>query len=548
MLTPQPGQSLLVSTSISKDMIHNMKRILYIILAAASLSLASCNPEALNTNPSDAVSGSLIFKDTDGGYMALNGTIRYFWQWGSTTTGNYHQCFGPQGYSLTADLMGEDMVMAASGSGWFWYDYLLDVKDAYKNTTWRPYDVWNYYYTLISNVNYIIAAKDQMKGDSEDVNYIVGNAYAFRAYAYAYCAMFYARSYIGHEDRLAVPIYTEPTIAGTQGKARSTNQEVFNQAMNDINTAIELLGNTPQKHCSHIDKYVANGIKARIALYMGDYKAAHDAAEIAVKGGSYDFDPSFHYNNAEHKSVLWGAEVITDQGTTNPQFLAHMDIAFGGYGKTARKCLSAWLAERLGKNDRRNAWWRYEILADGATFGYQQYKFLFKDASKPTEGADHMFMRVPEMQLIIAETACRLGNESEAKEALNSLMKTRDANYDCSELTGSSLGKLTTDETGSLLEEIILQRRIELWGEFGRMYDIKRLRQGFVRTAEMGHPVSALLKTAHTDDPESFDLVMTIPQKELDANPLMLQNPVGSYPASELEGDDPALAPKPAEK
>lgn len=39
--------------------------------------------------------------------------------------------------------------------------------------------------------------------------------------------------------------------------------------------------------------------------------------------------------------------------------------------------------------------------------------------------------------------------------------------------TGTALGKLTSDETGSLLEEIIIQRRIELWGEFGRIYDIR---------------------------------------------------------------------------
>jgi hypothetical protein len=153
-------------------------------------------------------------------------------------------------------------------------------------------------------------------------------------------------------------------------------------------------------------------------------------------------------------------------------------------------------------------------------------------------------MRAPEMQLIIAETACRLGNESEAKTALNALMKTRDASYDCSNKSGTALGALTTDMTGSLLEEILLQRRIELWGEFGRVYDIKRLRQGFVRTTDMGHPIAGLLTSLHTDDPESFDWVMTIPAKEYNANKYILQNPVGSYPTSDLEGDDPAKAPK----
>ena len=97
-------------------------------MALAALSFTSCKSDLLDTNPTDQVSGDTMLKTTDGGYMALNGMIRYFWQWGQTTTGNYHQCFGPQSYNLMADLMGEDMVMSAQGSGWFWFDYLYNVK------------------------------------------------------------------------------------------------------------------------------------------------------------------------------------------------------------------------------------------------------------------------------------------------------------------------------------------------------------------------------------------------------------------------------------
>ena len=61
----------------------------------------------------------------------------------------------------------------------------------------------------------------------------------------------------------------------------------------------------------------------------------------------------------------------------------------------------------------------------------------------------------------------------------------------------------------------------------------------------MGHPVAALLNSLHTDDPETFDWVLTFPSKEVDANKLILQNPTGSYPTNEgLEGDDPSKAPK----
>ena len=515
------------------------------MIALATLSFTACEKELLNTNPTDAVSGDTIFSDTDGAMMALNGMYRFMWQWGSTTTGNYHQCFGPQSYNLMADLMGEDFVQAAQGNGWFWYDYRYNVKSRYTASTWRSYDVWNYYYTLIANCNYIIDSVSKLEGfDPNLVNYILGNAYAIRGWALAYCDFVFARSYIGHEDRLGVPIYTEPTFAGTTGKPRSTNREVFAQAMEDVNKAIELLGDEPQKHITHVDKYVANGIKARIALYMGDYKTAYDAAKVALSGGaSYDYDSNFHYNDATHASVLWGAEVISTQGTTNPQFLAHMDWRFGGYGDASRKCCSAWLYGKLGVADKRATdWWSLEVLKDGSTKGYQQYKFLFKNPDEPLTGADHIFMRAPEMQLIIAECACRLGNESEAKEALSKLMATRDEKYTCENLTGTQLATITTDETGSLLEAIILQRRIELWGEYGRIYDIKRLRQGFVRTTDMGHPSSALMANLHLNDPETFDWVLTIPQAEFDANDRMVQNPVESY-ATDTQGDDPALTP-----
>lgn len=533
-----------------------MKKLLYIFLAVAGLSLTSCNPEMLDTNPTDKVSGTTMLNTTDGGYQALNGTIRMLWQWGWTTSGNQHQCVGPQGYNLMADLMGEDMVMAAKGNGWFWFDYLYDVKSDFTSSAFRSYDMWNYYYTLISNVNYIINAKDTMDGAEADVNYIVGNAYAIRAYCYAYLGMIFARSYIGHEDRLCVPVYTENTVSGTPGKARETNRVVFGQALDDINNAVNMLQGAARQHVSHFDQYSANGLKARIALYMGDYQTAHDAAVEALKGGaSYTFDPDYHFNNASDASVLWGAEIIATQGTTNPQFLAHMDPDFGGYGNDARKCCSEWLYSRIGANDARRGWWVEELMPDGVTMALQQTKFQFgnkqdwgSSVSDPTTKADHIFMRAPEMMLIVAETACRLDNETEARQYLNELMSSREPGYDCSSLSGTELGALTTDETGSLLEEILLQRRIELWGEYGRIYDIKRLRQGFVRTAEMGHPVDAIaaLNSLHTNDPESFDWVLTIPQTEIDANPLILQNPLGSYAKNDNEGDDPAKAPKPA--
>ena len=143
------------------------------------------------------------------------------------------------------------------------------------------------------------------------------------------------------------------------------------------------------------------------------------------------------------------------------------------------------------------------------------------------------------MYLTAAEANCRIsGNEETAKKWLSTLLlergyKDTDKNgiVDYLEgLTGTELGKLTTDRKNSLLEAIIDQRRIELWGEFGRIYDIRRLHQGFKRTAAMGWPQSAT-SIGKTDDPESYAWVLTLPQSEFDGNPSLDQskdqNPIG---------------------
>ena len=62
-------------------------------------------------------------------------------------------------------------------------------------------------------------------------------------------------------------------------------------------------------------------------------------------------------------------------------------------------------------------------------------------------------------------------NPAKGLELLNSFMKNyRDPQYNC-----------TSTESRALVEEIILQKRIELWGEGRTFFDIKRLNLSVVR-------------------------------------------------------------------
>lgn len=504
-----------------------MKNIFkYIFVGLLCSSMSSCLEEALETAPTDSMSGTGLLANANSALVPLNGIYRSMYEAWSPSD-NTHQAFGISAYNLMADVMGEDLIMASMGSGWFWYDCLYNVKSRFNSTMWRSYDLWNAYYTWVSNANYILAAETTMSGEQNDINYVIGQAYAIRAYSYFMLAQTFARTYKGHETEPCCPIYTEATVAGTEGKPRSTVAEVYDRITKDINKAVELLKDTERKHITHIGYDVALGLQARIALVMEDYETAANASVNAIKASGCSIVNSMVINDASAKNVMWGATIIADQSGKYASFFSHMDSR-SSYGGKSLKQINKKLYDLISEDDIRKGWWDPNDK-NNKNGGYQQKKFLFSDIQTWT--GDYVWMRVEEMYLTAAEAYCRLSNEPEAKKYLEALMNVRTGNkYTCNK-TGATLGALTSDVTGSLLEEIINQRRIELWGEFGRVYDIRRLKQGFVRTLDMGWPEDALLKNRPTNDPENYMWVLTIPQTEFDGNvnmdPEKDQNPIG---------------------
>ncbi len=510
-----------------------MKSILKYMLVGmmATSVLASCNDDALETEPTTALSSGSLFSSASSALVPLNGIYRGMYMYDLGPTGNYHQAFGISAYNTMAEVMGEDFVMKAQGSGWFWFDAVYNVKARFATSTWRSYDYWHAHYAYIANANYIIAAEKDMTGTEADKNYVIGQAYAIRAYGYFMLSQVFARTYKGHENEPCVPIYTEPTNASTEGKPRATVGEVYKQIDSDINKALELLKGQNGREKNHIGYDVALGLKARICLVENDWDGAAKAAELAISATKATIIPVSEFiglNNVDKKNVMWGSLIISDQTTGYASFFSHMDPRVS-YAKNAPKQISRVLYAKISDTDeRKTAWWNEESEFTAPTSGVQQTKFEFKQLS--TWEGDYIWMRVEEMYLMAAEAECRLGHDDVAKQYLSDLMSYRDPAYDCSNLSGTAMGKLTTDWTGSLLEEITIQRRIELWGEAGRVYDIRRYKQGFRRTAEMGWPTAALLSGRPTENPENYMWVLTIPQAEFDGNINMSpddQNPAG---------------------
>ena len=102
------------------------------------------------------------------------------------------------------------------------------------------------------------------------------------------------------------------------------------------------------------------------------------------------------------------------------------------------------------------------VIAFGA-----QYKFWCVDMYGTNS---FPFMRAEEMLLIEAEAACYNGDEATARKCLSDLVALRNPGQDVSSLSGDAL-----------LEQVKLQRRMELWGEGFNWFDLKRWNMPMVR-------------------------------------------------------------------
>ena len=102
-----------------------------------------------------------------------------------------------------------------------------------------------------------------------------------------------------------------------------------------------------QEHISHIDLYVACGIKSRVALVQNKWEDALSAASAALeKPGLTLMDNktlTSGFNSTANSEWMWGAEVIESQGTGWASFFNLMDATASGYAENARMCCSSWL-------------------------------------------------------------------------------------------------------------------------------------------------------------------------------------------------------------
>ncbi len=484
-----------------------MKKIIFYLLPFLILSITGCKKDYLETEPSNAVSEELLFSNFGAVTAALNGIYKE--QFASGIGGSTgHDNFGQKSFDLQMDLMGNDMIVHSQGYGWMNTDYSLTawqsaVTGQQSDNAWfRYYDINKQANALINNVQGLEATKD--KKDA-----LQGQAYGLRAYSYYYLTNLFQQTYKGNESKPGVPIYTVDTIVG---KVRGTLEDDYKLILADLNEAETLLTGKSRADKSVIDVQVVQGFKARVGLLMHDWVAAASNAKKARTGYSLmkreDYTKRNAFSSVSNSESMWGSIIPEDQATIYASFWSHIDIGTGGYAALGgQKKITKALYDQINDADIRKAAFTEPGTGTNSNPDYNSMKFQTPVAGK--WAGDYQYMRVSEMYLIEAEGLARqTGKDAEAIAVLEELVKARFPTYSATGLSGNDL-----------IDEILLQRRIELWGEGFSLIDIKRLNQGLDRPQGAGnHGAPNFNPGIYTSSPADPKFIMRIPQRELDNN------------------------------
>ncbi len=477
--------------------------------------LHSCDKDFLETAPTNAISDIDVFNSVDGAQTVIDGILR---DMRSFSLAGNHDEYGVKSLDLAAELGGEDIVIQTFH--WMGWDYQLDNNLA---TYRRVLFAWRMNYRIISNANSILANIDDMPAADENFRQNVkAQALALRAYGYYNLALRFQHTYSLDPDAPGVPIYTEPT---QEGKGRSSLSEVYDRIIDDLETAITLFEEYPfsRRHISHLNLNVAHGIRAQVALEMEDWTNAANHALAARDGMSLNSRSQYAsgFDNHTQMNWIWGLEVNDEQSTIYRSWFAHMDMTIDGYAPFSPKVTFNLLYDKMQDGDIRKElidpdadfttedwWFGYSEDGDGnpivdTRFSYANLKF---SAHGDKEfAADYVMMRPEEMLLIEAEARARLGQDGQAQGLIGDLRAVRyDHTPDPVNLTGDAL-----------IEEIILERRFELWGEGRRFFDIRRLQIPLDRTGGNHVPANALFLELPAN---SNRFIYRIPISEIDAN------------------------------
>jgi starch-binding outer membrane protein, SusD/RagB family len=483
---------------------NKLKYVSSFIIVAVVLA---CCAKKVDLNPTYTVNGDASFNTVDDYQAALLGA------YARLKSADYYGTGGlePDGYVTLPDMLSDNLFETTESLA----NFTTLQRWAYTADNTNIENIWLAGYQVIQQANLVMRNIDKLAAANPGaVNRIKGQAIALRAHAHFDLLRWFGEDYNRNSTKLGVPYIEVYDIE--QKPARLTVKQTLDKIEGDLKTAKALLSNTDQPIQSltstagtarpYIDTLVVDAMLARMYNYSAVSDSAIKYASIAINARPLASAASFPliWQDASTAEVIWSVKFES----INSSIGASVFYSVGNRASYRPTTNLLNLYDQV--NDVRYASYFRNLLrgtsrtTTPARLVVIKYDAKQASVSKPDGIVDFKAFRTGEMYLIRAEAYALKGNNVSALADLNALRTAR----------GTAVGV----ETGAaLMTAIFTERRKELVAEGHRFFDLKRTTRTINRTTNCTN-FCTLPSTAR-------EWAFPIPQKEIDANPGIIQNP-----------------------
>lgn len=490
-----------------------MKKIFKFSLLALFLGFASCE-DATDIIQESELGEEVAYRTLGDLQTGLNGVYAaYTPDSGSNGSGDA---------ILFNDLFTDNMKrgQASTGQGNEVYGFFLQPGSQFPGT------LFSNRYAVINFSNRLLRAYDRIvpgltsDADVEAAERIKAQALTLRALAHFDLLQYFTEDY-QDPSSLAVAIL-DVVPESNQVFPRNTAGEVYDFIIADLTEASSLIGDFGEiadgnaVHPFYVNADVIDAIRARVALYQGDYAlagtlAADLLADHPIVATTTDYFNMFVSDEPKSEQIFTLARLQGDNGIVGLYYANQATIDGSPFFE-----MSNGLLNTFSNDDIR----RQLLLETSSNYvGLDSPDNILLIGKYRGSAADQTvnhikLIRSSEMLFILAETQARAGQLTEAANNIAALRAAR---------TGATptVNYATTTEA---LTDILLERRKELAFEGHRYLDLKRLGVelgiGINRNPTDCSSFSASCGLPSTD----YRFTLPIPRNEIRANPTVQQN------------------------
>jgi len=342
-------------------------------------------------------------------------------------------------------------------------------------------EAWVQIYRVINITNLLIARVPEIDDPNfGNADQVLGEAYGLRALAYFDLLRYFGEFY-DESSQFGLPLLLEPIpdndFTQIPDLSRSTVAETYTQITNDLGQALDLLQGTSDPE--RMNYWAALSLRARIALYRGNYAQAFTDANDVIENGGYAL-----------------VENLEELYVTDPTSESIFEVAFNDQDQSA---YNSFLIRRDEYNVDGSL---LDAFEDGdaraSLFIFSRNQDRCNKYPDPTNADNAKVFRLAELYLIRAEAAAMDNNDPNAGLDDLNVIRNRAGLPDLDPFA----------DMDGFVAALMQERRIELSFEGHRFFDLVRM--------DMEEEIGIT---------EEFRKILPIPRTELQVQENLAQNP-----------------------